>query len=236
MISVIIPAYNEEKYLGACLKSILKHRTSDVCEIIVVDNASTDGTVALAKQFPEVTVLSEMRKGPNFARQTGLQVCRGDLCAFFDADTIVPPGWFQKVQREFDRHPEIVCINGEYYFFDLPRISRTCIWYTYRILAHCMHFLRGYVPNAGNFVATKKALLTIGGFNTSLAYLGDDTDIAKRLNTVGPSVFSNRFFVYASGRRFAKDGIVIAHLQYVSNYLWGSLFRKPFTNEFKDIR
>ena len=54
-ISIVVPAYNEERYLGDCLESIIANRTDDFYEIIVIDNASTDGTTAVAEKLPRRT-------------------------------------------------------------------------------------------------------------------------------------------------------------------------------------
>jgi len=70
--SIIIPAYNEEKYLPKTIEAILKYKTSSLLEILVVDNNSTDGTAVAASRFSLVRVLKETNKGPNWARQRGL--------------------------------------------------------------------------------------------------------------------------------------------------------------------
>ena len=67
-ISIVIPAYNEEKYIGDCLRSIVATRTDEILEIIVIDNASTDDTAMVAQQFPGVHVVHEPQKGLTRAR------------------------------------------------------------------------------------------------------------------------------------------------------------------------
>src|SRR5689334_1513313 len=71
-LSVVIPAYNEEKYIGACLDELITTAGSDIYEIIVVDNASTDRTAAVARKYKGVKVVREDRKGLTRARQAGL--------------------------------------------------------------------------------------------------------------------------------------------------------------------
>ena len=72
-ISVIIPAYNEEKYIVSCLHSILGNAPENLKEIFVINNASTDKTAELAEKFPQVRVVNEPNKGLTKARQRGLQ-------------------------------------------------------------------------------------------------------------------------------------------------------------------
>jgi glycosyltransferase involved in cell wall biosynthesis len=236
MISVIIPAYNEEKYIGKCLESIVKHRTKDVCDVIVVDNGSTDGTMEVVKTFPGVRLMHESKKGPNAARQAALNEARGDICVFFDADVILSPGWFEKVQKEFAERPDVVCISGQYYLYDLSWPARTLMWCMWGSSAFFFHSLQGRLITGGNFAVSKKALVAAGGFNTAVAYLADEEDLAHRLSPHGKSVYSNRFFVYASGRRYAKDGFVKTNWDYAINSVWASLFKKPFSSEFRDTR
>jgi glycosyltransferase involved in cell wall biosynthesis len=93
-ISFVIPAHNEEAYVGKCLDSIfreLKKAPVDA-EVIVVDNASTDGTREVAQKYPGVKVISEPIKGLTRARRAGFLAATGDLIANVDADTMLTPG------------------------------------------------------------------------------------------------------------------------------------------------
>ena len=95
-ISVVVPAYNEEQYIAACLSSILNQKNEALHEIIVVDNASTDATAQIAASYPGVRVVLEQNKGLPYARQRGLEEAVGDIVAYIDADTKVRPGWLQR--------------------------------------------------------------------------------------------------------------------------------------------
>src|SRR5689334_22582165 len=101
-ISLIICAYNEEKYLGDCLDSAIKNSNGNFFEIIVVDNASTDNTKLIAEKRPGVRVVKEERKGLTRARQRGYEEAKGDILAYLDADTKMPKGWVERVIKEFD--------------------------------------------------------------------------------------------------------------------------------------
>ena len=103
-LSFVVPAYNEEAYLPACLESICEQiRTlpAGTCEIIVVNNASTDRTREVALRYPGVTVVDEPRKGLTFARQAGFAASSGALIANVDADSRLTPGWVSKVLSTF---------------------------------------------------------------------------------------------------------------------------------------
>ena len=88
----------------------------------------------------------------------------------------------------------------------------------------------------GNFVLRKSALDKVGGFNTSIDFYGEDTDIACRMCEVGDVKFSFSFPIYSSGRRLAKEGIFTTGCRYAVNYLWTICFHRPFTETSTDIR
>jgi glycosyltransferase involved in cell wall biosynthesis len=85
-LSIVIPAFNEEKYIGDCLKSCLKFAPANLREIIVVDNASTDRTAEVARGYgPLVRVVSQPKKGLTHARQAGFEAAQGDIMMSIDA-------------------------------------------------------------------------------------------------------------------------------------------------------
>ena len=105
-ISLIIPAYNEEAYLGACLDAVMANIAGKALEIIVVDNNSTDGTKAVAQLYPAVTYVFEPEKGITRARQRGFLTARGDILAYVDADTHPPDGWIEQIWEQFGKNSE----------------------------------------------------------------------------------------------------------------------------------
>src|SRR3989344_5411401 len=102
-ISVVIPAHNESKYIGRCLKSVFKYGHKYLYEIIVVDNASTDDTAVVALSFPGVRVVREEKKGITCARQKGLETATGDIIAYIDADTEISQNWFETIAAEVSK-------------------------------------------------------------------------------------------------------------------------------------
>jgi len=92
VISVIVPALNEEKELEACLKSLRKQSCDEDFEILVVDGGSKDGTVSLAAKYAD-RVISQSSRGIGGARRDGAAVASGDKLAFTDADTLAGTGW-----------------------------------------------------------------------------------------------------------------------------------------------
>lgn len=98
LISVVIPAFNREQYLAESIESVLS-QGHEPLEVIVVDDGSTDGTVAVARRFPEVRCISRVQGGAAAARNTGIAAARGELLAFLDSDDIWVEG---KVARQVD--------------------------------------------------------------------------------------------------------------------------------------
>lgn len=97
-VSVIIPMYNAERTLAACLDGLAaqEHPRADH-EVLLVDNGSTDSSVSIARGYPGVTLLSEPRPGAYAARNLGLQRARGDVIAFTDPDCVPAPSWIREI-------------------------------------------------------------------------------------------------------------------------------------------
>jgi glycosyltransferase involved in cell wall biosynthesis len=98
-ISIVIPVYNEAKYIAACLDSIAA-QTVKPYEVIVVNNNSTDRTVEIASRYPFVQVMDEARQGTAYARNTGFRAARGDIIGRIDGDSVLSPDWV-RVVRDF---------------------------------------------------------------------------------------------------------------------------------------
>lgn len=234
-LSIVIPAYNEERYIGECLQCCLKHAPKNLLEIIVVNNASTDATDRIVSQFPSVRIVSESRKGLTYARQKGLEEAKGDVLVWFDADTRVDANWFPAMQKALEK-PEVVCVSGPYDYYDIALWKRICVRLYWMCLATPVSLCTGYMVVGGNFAVKKEALLSIGGFDTSIAFYGEDADIARRLSAAGKVVFTSRCRILTSGRRLSKEGLLKSSVVYILNYLWISMFHRPFTRGYRDIR
>jgi glycosyltransferase involved in cell wall biosynthesis len=242
-LSFVIPAHNEAATIGCCLEAIFRELNGVRIEheVIVVDNVSTDETAATAGRYPGVTVIRESRKGITFARQAGFLHSRGDLVANIDADAILTTGWVQTVLREFSADTGLVCLSGPQVYYDAPWFTRIGAYLFYRVAFLAYLVLRfvlrsGSMVQGGNFVCRRAALEAIGGFDTTIQFYGEDTDIAQRLHPVGRVRFSLRLPVYASGRRFAVEGLAATGLRYAVNFFWIVIFGRPFTRVSRDIR
>ena len=242
-LSFVIPAYNEESYLPACLDSILA-QSKDLghqVEIIVVNNASSDRTREVALGYTGVILVDEMRKGLPWARQAGFLVSTGELIANVDSDSRLTPGWVARVLEAFAAAPEMVALSGPVVYYDLKPSQRVSVKLFY-LLAFVLYTLNRYVLRAGsmvqggNFVLRRSALESVGGFNTNIAFYGEDTDIARRLNRVGKVVFTFQLKMFSSARRLKSEGMLTIGMRYTMNYLWTTFRKRPFTKTYVDHR
>jgi glycosyltransferase involved in cell wall biosynthesis len=235
-ISLVIPAYNEEKYIGECLRHALNQSGGSFFEIIVIDNASTDKTAEVAKKFTSVRVVREEMKGLTRARQRGLLEARGDVLAYADADTRMPPNWCETIVREFSADEKLACLSGPYLYYDVGRWKKILVWLYWHILALPVYGVVGYMTVGGNFAVRRGVLEKMNGFDTSIEFYGEDTNIARRAHRLGRVKFSLRFVMPTSGRRLAGQGLARTGILYVSNFISEVLFKKPVTKKYNDIR
>jgi glycosyltransferase involved in cell wall biosynthesis len=242
-LSFVVPAYNEETYLPACLESILAQTQglADPVEIIVVNNASSDRTREVALAYPGVQVVDEPRKGLTYARQAGFAASTGDLIANVDADSRLTPGWLARVLETFAQQPKLTSLSGPLVYYDLTPRQRVSVQAFYAI-AFLVYALNRYVLRAGsmvqggNFVLRREALQQIGGFNLAITFYGEDTDIACRLNRIGQVRFTFALKMFSSARRLKQEGMLTIAARYTINYLWTTFRKRPFTEQYLDIR
>jgi glycosyltransferase involved in cell wall biosynthesis len=240
-ISVIVCAHNEERVLAACLHSLLAQtRTPD--EILVVNNASTDGTHAVAALVPGVRIVDEPRKGLVVARERGRREASGDLLVYIDADCRAPLEWLARVEAQFNRRPELLALSGNYRFYDWDWWGRTLIRAYDLTLGPATHLLVKYVLRlgvvfyGGNFAVRQAVLDEIGGFDTSIEFHGEDTNLGRRLFARGPVALRYDCFVYTSARRYTAMGKGAVFRLYVRNFVSELLYHQPTDTAHVDVR
>ncbi|CQD17691.1 glycosyltransferase family 2 protein [Mycobacterium europaeum] len=124
-VAIVIPAYNEERYIGKCLASCLD-QTSAPEEIIVVDNKSTDNTAAIVRRYqaenPHIDIqLIEQNDHQGIAptRNQGFDHARSDIIARTDADSVIARDWVETIRRRFE-DPDVDAASGPIGFHDMP--------------------------------------------------------------------------------------------------------------------
>jgi glycosyltransferase involved in cell wall biosynthesis len=240
-VSVIVCAHNEATYISACLHSVLAQtRTPD--QIIVVDNASTDGTAALARQVPHVEVVEEPTKGLVIARESGRRLAWGDVLVYLDADCRAPLFWLDQIVDRFARHPELIALSGPYRFYDWDLSGRLLLRaydlsvapLTQLVVSRLLRL--GSVFYGGNFAVRRGALDAVGGFDTSIEFHGEDTNIGRRLSRIGKVALCGDCFLYTSARRYVAMGKAAVFRLYVRNFTSEILFHRPKDRTHVDVR
>jgi len=201
-ISVVVPAVNEELYLGACLESLRRQDLDpDLFEVVVVDNNSTDATADVARSWG-VAVVSEPRPGVCWARDAGTVQSRGEIVVSTDADTTFDPGWLSRIDRRFREQPELAAVVGPCRFVDGPWWSRVYTGVVFGAVA-LVQLLTGRViyASATNIAFRRDAF---SGYDTHLTQGGDELGLLRRLRTQGSIVFDASNPTFTSSRRLTR--------------------------------
>jgi glycosyltransferase involved in cell wall biosynthesis len=240
-ISVIVCAYNEERYLGGCLHSIAA-QTRPPDELVVVNNSSTDGTADVARRVATVNLVDEPRPGLVIARDRGRRATTGEVLAYLDADCRAPLQWLERVEREFVRGPHLVAVTGPYRYYDWDLWGRALVKTYDWTVAPATHVVAqrllrmGAILYGGNFAVRREALERIGGFDASIEFHGEDTNLARRLSAVGSIRLSRACWLYTSARRYRAMGKRAVFRLYVRNFWSELIHHRPADDEHLDVR
>ena len=128
-VSIIIPAKNASATLSQCLNS-LRRLNYPACEVIVINDGSTDETPAILAAYPEVTVLSTSGIGPSACRNLGLEKAQGTCIAFTDADCIVDKEWLNELLKGFTFCENVVGVGGT------QLIPEDCVSFEKKVRVH----------------------------------------------------------------------------------------------------
>lgn len=112
LVSVVIPAYNAERYLGEAIESVLAQTYAPV-ETIVVDDGSSDRTVAVARSYDGVSVIEQGNSGPSAARNRGFAASHGEFVAFHDSDDAMTPDKLAVQAGHLLDNPDVGCVLAE---------------------------------------------------------------------------------------------------------------------------
>ncbi|QQG37977.1 MAG: glycosyltransferase family 2 protein [Candidatus Kaiserbacteria bacterium] len=218
-VSILIPAHNESGPIEKTVRAARAQKYPDF-EVIVIDNASTDDTAARAQEAG-ARVIREARKGILFAKEAGRKAARGEIIAGLDADCLPPDDWLQRGVSRFT-DDTIVAVTGGYEYDDISSFMSGFIklgfkyWQPY-LNAIMQWRRRGAYMIGGNCFVRASALEKIGGYDTSIQFLGEDTDTATRLSKIGKVIFARDLFVRSSGRRFLEHGYLKSYFTYIKS-------------------
>lgn len=223
--SVVIPAYNEEAYLGRCLDSLAAQCFSGLVEVIVVNNNSSDRTAEVALAHG-VAVLFEPAAGVCQARQTGTAAASGEIVVSTDADTVFGPGWLARIDRILRADPDAVAVAGPCQWVGAPGWGRV---YQRALFGgvDLVHRLTGRVlyVSATN-IAFRREHWT--GYDLTLTQGGDELDLLRRLRSRGPVRFDRDNPTFTSARRMNRGLFYNLFCTFLYYYLVGYLVNRLF--------
>jgi glycosyltransferase involved in cell wall biosynthesis len=184
-VSLIVPAYNEEKYIGKLLRSI-RCQTRLPDEIIICDNGSSDNTVKIIKQFQPkmpIKVVSETKKGIIPAVEKAWRSSTGDIILKTDADCLLPQDWVKNYLNHYRQDPNLVACGGGFSAADGNLVLRFLTPLGCYFNHLFLHLSKGHtVLFGGNFSVKRKTMVEINGYqNNTGQYLQDDVLISQKL-------------------------------------------------------
>ena len=183
LISAIICTHNREQYLGAAIDSLLS-QTLDNYEVIVVDNASTDGTAAVAKARlgdSRVRYIHEPTLGLSTARNCGAAAAKGEIVAYLDDDAEASEGWLAALVKVFEANEKVAIAGGKVTLIWPPH-TQPPRWLSddlssglglYDLGSELVYIQQpSLTPRGLNYAVRKSFLTSVGGFDTHLGRVG----------------------------------------------------------------
>jgi len=205
IISVVIPAYNEEKNIEKCLKSLNKQTISrQNFEIIVVDGHSTDKTVEIAKEFADKVIMQKTRWIAG-ARNDGAHAAKHDIIACTDADCAVNESWLEEIEKSLSKK-DVVAVFGPV----VPPENRETFYAIYFYVTNkglsVLNKLNMHLAYASSFAFKKQQFLEIGAFS-DISML-EDYELCTRIKKKGKVKYNKKMKVRYDTRRFNKYGLI----------------------------
>jgi len=223
LISVVVPAHNEEQRIGRCIESLLAlDYPKEKIEILIVDNHSTDHTAAIIKKYP-VICLAEGKQGRTAAWNKGARAVLGQVVASTDADCLVDVNWAKEVNRTF-QDPQVDAVMGfseginENFWACLEQENFEEFWFRKDAQGYS---LKRPGVDTRNCAIRKAVLEACGYLNADLPYCGD-LDLSVKLRARQCHlVFNDRMKVWHRNRTDLghilriKENHALAYLQIV---------------------
>lgn len=186
-ISVIVPMYNVEKYIGQCIESILKQSYPHF-ELIIINDGSIDNSYSIAKYYADsdsrIILLNQTNSGVSSARNAGLERADGDYITFVDSDDWIEPDLFHKYIEEATRSSCDLVFSDNYYINEDRLMNSDEGWLSRRKNALDSYLLLPS-PISGSRTFYKKTILQNERFNIKL-HFHEDSEFQIRILKKAP--------------------------------------------------
>ena len=194
MFSIIIPAYNEEKYIEKTLQSI-EEQTCREYETIVVANGCTDNTVEKAKKANRILVIDKPHV--SIARNIGAQHAQGDVLVFLDADTRLAPNALSEIRSQFK-----CAVATLPTYPNAPKFQ----YYLLNAMKNTLHGLRLYKGSSGVIITSAALFHEAKGFDKHT--IRENSRFIKKLAQFGGYKLIEHTYAITSTRRYEKWGLL----------------------------
>jgi len=210
LVSIIIPVYNSAKYLAETIQSALNQSWQNI-ELIVVNNGSTDNSLAIAESFEseKIKIFSQANKGASGARNRGLQEAKGDYIQFLDADDLLSPDKIEKQMMQLSENADLLSIcptihfnNNDTLIDKVPNAFESTYYYDSKAPFEFLLKLYGAENNRGAMIPihswlTPAHLITKAGCWDESLNINDDGEFFCRVVLAsGGIVVANDTFCY----------------------------------------
>lgn len=199
-ISVVIPVYNEEKYIRACLESLTKQEIPPD-EVIIVDNNCTDKTIAIANEYG-AHVVTEKMQGILAARNAGFSAAHFDIIARTDADARFPADWIKKIKHNFESST-IDALGGAIVY---QKTLFPSTWYS-NMFYFILNIVQGHHTLVGSNMALRKDMWEKikNEVCTDEKKVHEDADIAIHIHKKGGIIrYDSHLLATCSPRRIVR--------------------------------
>lgn len=176
LISIIIPAYNEGRYIGQCIESLIKQTVKNF-EIIVIDDGSTDDTKKIAENF-DVSVISIFHAGPGQAKKEGIKFTRGEILVFFDADMYAAHDYIEKLIQPIINKKSVGTFSTAEYIGNTDNVWSQCWNINNNLPLTRRQKERDHLHGKVFRAILKNEYFQLGGFDSSQGY-EDDMSLSK---------------------------------------------------------
>lgn len=202
-VSVIMPVLNEEKYIKKCMDSIVKQTYSNICEILVLDGMSTDGTRAIINKFnmedSRIKLIDNPEKVQSAAMNLGIKLAKGDIIIRVDAHALYEERYVENcvLKLNFLKDSNVVNVGGPTYLLESDKYIENSIVYLHEskfgigVAKFRQKDYEGFVDTVWNGAFWKWAFDEVGLYNVKL-YRSEDNDMNNRITQKGYKIYQSK--------------------------------------------